>query len=59
MDNQTEKNIGRNITFDVKDKSSHGIIGELSGYALKFNKSSIESGPFIKYIDSSAFDGLI
>ncbi|CAM3793854.1 HK97 family phage prohead protease [Weissella cibaria] len=58
MDNQTEKNIGRNITFDVKDKSSHGIIGELSGYALKFNKSSIESGPFIEYIDSSAFDGV-
>lgn len=50
-----EKSSGIVSGIDVANASGKlGTVGQLSGYALKFDSPSIEKGPFIEYISRNA-----
>lgn len=56
MDKTVERNVGIDVEISAKSNKVKGSIGELSGYAIKFNKPSVAEAPFTEYIMSTALD---
>lgn len=56
MDKTVERNVGIDVEISAKSNKIKGSIGELSGYAIKFNKPSVVEAPFTEYIMSTALD---
>ena len=56
MDKTVERNVGIDVKISAKSNNVKGSIGELSGYAIKFNKPSVAEAPFTEYIAPHALD---
>ena len=54
-----EKNVGTDVVLQAKKSKTDGnFIGQISGYALKFNTPSTAAAPFTEYISPHALDGV-
>ena len=54
-----EKNAGTDVVLQAKKSKTDGnFIGQISGYALKFNTPSTAAAPFTEYISPHALDGV-
>ena len=56
MDKTVECNVGIDVKISAKSNKVKGSIGELSGYAIKFNKPSVAEAPFTEHISPHALD---
>nr|WP_199867075.1 HK97 family phage prohead protease [Weissella cibaria] len=44
--------------MEVRSSSDGKFVGQIAGYALKFDKPSVSRGPFIEYIRTGALNGV-
>lgn len=44
--------------LEVRSSSDGKFVGQIAGYALKFDKPSVSRGPFIEYIRTGALNGV-
>lgn len=54
----TEHHYAESGEFELRSAAVSDSIGQISGYALKFNKPSTAIGAFIEYIDPNALNGV-
>lgn len=55
---ETEHHYMDSGDFEIRSSVDGDSIGQISGYALKFNKPSNATGAFIEYIDPNALNGV-
>lgn len=56
-ENSVEKNIGTEVSLKThKNEKNNHFVGQISGYAIKFNKPSTAAAPFTEYILPGALD---